>query len=264
MKKYLGIFLLVIGFGIYGATLYINRGYNQKTRTFSSYVLLTSSWENYKTRFINQDGRVIDYGQNGITTSEGQSYAMLQAVWMDDKATFDKVWAWTKDTLKRPNDNLFSWRWGQLDNNQYGVLPDGGENSASDADSDIALALILAGRRWEQSDYINQAKPIIQDIWNIETDVVNNKRYLVAGNWAIGNDKSVINPSYFAPYAWRIFATVDDDPTHDWNGLIDPAYQLLNQASQAPLDTGASVDFRRIGLQLRNLMEIFNQLTCLV
>jgi len=29
----------------------------------------------------------------GVTTSEGQSYALLRAVWMGDQATFDTVWA---------------------------------------------------------------------------------------------------------------------------------------------------------------------------
>lgn len=87
MKRYFGLFVFIIGLGILVSVLYLRSHRSQQTYTFSSYTLLTSSWEKYKIRFINQDGRVIDYSQNGITTSEGQSYAMLQAVWIDDKET---------------------------------------------------------------------------------------------------------------------------------------------------------------------------------
>jgi endoglucanase len=164
---------------------------------------------------------------------------MLQAVWIDDKNTFDKVWKWTKENLKRPNDHLFGWRWGSLGNNQYGLLTNGGDNSASDADTDIALALILAGKRWEKKEYIDEAKPIITDIWRNETDIVGTKRYLTAGNWASQKDHVIINPSYFAPYAWKMFAKIDTD--NDWNSLIDPAYEILDMVSHNNLDKEAQV-----------------------
>ncbi|MCL4384306.1 glycosyl hydrolase family 8 [Patescibacteria group bacterium] len=240
MKKYLGLIFIIIGLGLLVSVLYV-RKFSQQTRTFSPYTLLTSSWENYKTRFINNDGRVIDYSQGDITTSEGQSYALLQSVWMDDKATFDKVWSWTKDNMKRPGDNLLGWRWGKLDpnKNSYGFLPNGGNNSAADADTDTALALVLAGERWRNSSYTDQAKPMMADIWKTETDVVNGKRYLVAGNWAIGSDKDIVNPSYLAPYAWRIFAKIDTQ--NDWSSLINPAYELLTVSSNIPLDKNKAV-----------------------
>ena len=50
--------------------------------------LLVAAWSGYKLHFIQADGRVVDpEGAHG-STSEGQSYAMLRAVWMDDRATF--------------------------------------------------------------------------------------------------------------------------------------------------------------------------------
>lgn len=239
MRKYLSLIFLVVGFGILTSVLYVNSAVSKQRRTFSPYTLLTSSWENYKIRFVNPDGRVIDYDQGGITTSEGQSYALLQAVWMDDKTTFDKVWQWTQQNLQRETDMLFGWRWGQLTNGAYGLLPDGGQNAASDADVDIALALLLASSRWQQQSYAETALPIITDVWKMETDIANGKRYMIAGNWATGSEEIIINPSYIAPYAWRIFAKVD--PNHDWLGLIDPAYELLHAVSINNLDTGKSV-----------------------
>jgi endoglucanase len=238
-KKYFGYTLIFLGLVLFLSVLYINAGHRNTVRPFSNYTLLSSSWENYKQHFINQDGRVIDYSQQDITTSEGQSYALLRAVYIDDKVTFDQVWKWTKDNMGRSNDNLLGWRWGLRNDKQYGFMENGGDNSASDADTDIALALIFAGKRWGDENYINEAKLILNDIWNIETSTANNRRYLIAGNWSKNQDYLIINPSYFAPYAWRIFSTVDTD--HDWSSLIDPAYNLLERSGQDKLDKDKGV-----------------------
>lgn len=240
IKNYFGFFFIILGIGIAIGILYINSPFSRQTRTFAPYTLLTSSWENYKARFINKDGRVIDYSVGDITTSEAQAYALLQAVWIDDKPTFDKVWTWTKENLqKRKKDHLFGWRWGKKPDGSYGFFADGGDNPASDADTDISLALILASRRWHDRKYEEQAKNVISDIWKLETDKIGKNRYLVAGTWAIGSDKDILNPSYFAPYAWRLFATVDTK--NDWKSLINPAYDVLNQSGSNKLDKDRAV-----------------------
>ncbi|HEX8924026.1 MAG TPA: glycosyl hydrolase family 8 [Patescibacteria group bacterium] len=232
-RKQAGYILVVIGVAIGLIVFYVNSRISNINRTFSPYTLLTSSWEKYKKEYIGVDGRVIDKSQNNVTTSEGQSYAMLRAVFIDDKSSFDLAWKWTKENMKRPNDNLFGWRWGQRADKSYGFMENGGDNSASDADSDIALSLILAKRRWGDSKYEDAAKVILTDLWNTETDQANGKRYLIAGNWAKSQSELIINPSYWSPYAWRIFAKVDDK--NDWNSLIGPAYDLLNQSGKVNL-----------------------------
>lgn len=239
MRKLIGYGLLLASLVIMAYVFYANSQYRGITREFSEYTLLTSSWELYKNKFINQDGRVIDFSQNDITTSEGQSYAMLRAVWVDDKETFDLVWKWTKENLKRPNDELFGWRWGQREDKSYGFLLDGGENSATDADQDIALALIFASSRWGDNTYQEESKKILKDMWNSNTATASGKRYLIAGDWAQNENELVINPSYFAPYAWKIFAKVDKE--RDWNSVVDPAYELLNKSSTDKLDKEKAV-----------------------
>jgi endoglucanase len=234
MRKVIGIILILISISIAGFVWYQNSQYNGLTRTFSSYTLLSSSWEKYKTLFLNKDGRIIDYQNNSVTTSEGQSYAMLRAVWIDDQDTFDKVWNWTKNDLHRPKDNLLGWQWGKRSDGKYGFIQNGGDNTASDADSDIAFSLILASKRWNNSKYLDDAKKMLSDVWQNETDTINGKRYLVAGNWAKQKDQIVINPSYFSPYEWRVFATVDKKD--DWNSLITPAYDLLDKSGTLTID----------------------------
>lgn len=238
MIRIVGLLCILIGLAIIGFILYRNSPFANTTRVFSSYALLHSSWEKYKQKFINNDGRVVDYDQNQITTSEGQSYVLLRSVWIDDKATFDFVWDWTQKNMQR-SDGLFGWQWGKKHDGGYGILPNGGENPATDADSDIALALILASHRWHQAKYQNQAKKIIASIWNEETATASGKRYLIAGPWANGDTTLIVNPSYFAPYAWRIFAKVDT--SQDWNSLIGPAYTFLTSAGNNNLDKSTSV-----------------------
>ncbi len=188
--------------------------------------IIKGSWNYYKKTFMSQDGRIIDYERNAVTTSEGQSYAMLRAVFIGDKEAFDKAYKWSVDNLGRKEDSLFAWLWGKREDNTWGIID---RNSASDADIDIAFALLLAGEHWSNNKYIYDAVTIIKDIWNLETKVINNQRVLMPGIVQAQNDIIPINPSYFAPYAFKVFAKYDKD--HDWNSLVDSSYNLLTQSS---------------------------------
>src|SRR6185437_9383144 len=104
MKKVLGYLCITIAIFIIGYVLYNTSNYSQIIQTFSPYTLLSSSWEKYRNEYITHDGRVVDPTQGDITTSEGQSYAMLRAVWIDDHTTFDSVWHWTQTNLQKRHD----------------------------------------------------------------------------------------------------------------------------------------------------------------
>ena len=110
---------------------------------------LESSWSFYKSEYIRQ-GRVVRPKNDYDTVSEGQAYAMLRALWMNDKETFDKVYRWTEANLSRLekfDDNLLAWQYGMTDNGGPAVLD---WTPATDADLDYALALFLAERKWPQ------------------------------------------------------------------------------------------------------------------
>ncbi len=188
--------------------------------------IIKGSWNYYKKNFMSHDGRIIDYERNDVTTSEGQSYAMLRAVFIGDKEAFDKAYRWSVDNLGRKEDNLFAWLWGKREDNTWGIID---RNSASDADIDIAFALLLAGECWSNNEYIYDAVNIINDIWNLETKVINNQRVLMPGITQADNEIIPINPSYFATYAFKTFAKYDED--HDWNSLVNSSYSLLSQSA---------------------------------
>ncbi len=243
MSKYKIIGLLLIAFAlILGAFVwYKNSPGSGVPIVFSSKRTLESLWKNYKEEYIEQGtGRALDKQQENITTSEGQSYAMLRAVWMDDKEAFDLAYKWTSDNLRRKEDRLFSWLFGKKQDGTYGVLVDkGGYNTASDANTDIALALIFAYDRWREDYYLEDAKAIIDDVWKNEVVTIKGKPYLTPDNLEkLSSSKVLINPSYFAPYAYRIFSKIDD--THDWMALVDSSYDVLDSTSELRLGAAAS------------------------
>jgi len=55
------------------------------------------------------------------------------------------------------------------------------------------------------------------------------RRYLLAGDSLCKREICRINPSYYAPYAYRVFAEFEGDS--DWTRLVDSSYYLLNTAS---------------------------------
>jgi endoglucanase len=195
--------------------------------------VLAKTWASYKESFI-ENGRVVDPKANRITTSEGESYALLQATYMDDQQTFDEVWGWTQENLQVREDALFSWQWGTRSDQTQGVLD---EDAATDADQDIALALLFAAQRWDAPEYQREALEIINAIWEQETATIDDRPVVVAGTWARGDGvegstQPVVNPSYFAPYEYRIFAEVD--PNHEWMNLVDSSYEVLAQIQADP------------------------------
>ncbi|MFH7242235.1 MAG: glycosyl hydrolase family 8 [Spirulina sp.] len=201
--------------------------------------LLAESWQAYRQRFIQSDGRVIDWEDGGRTVSEGQAYAMLRAVLADDPETFDLTLRWAEDNLRRPSsandadgmDHLWAWKWGRATDGRWQILD---ANFASDADIDAITALILASRRWQRPDYLELARLKLADLWVQSTLPLagDGARYLLPGPLSAFQPRPgaiYLNPSYLAPYAFRLFAQVD--PEHDWLALVESSYRVLDQVS---------------------------------
>jgi endo-1,4-beta-D-glucanase Y/4-amino-4-deoxy-L-arabinose transferase-like glycosyltransferase len=188
--------------------------------------LLAGSDRYMKSRF-ERDGAYV--AEDGTVTSEAQSYAMLRAVWSDDRSAFYAAWGWTRAHLLRP-DGLLAWQW-----RDGGVVD---TNSAADADTDTALALLFAGRRWDDPALTEAGRQLVQAIWRHEVTIVRGRPYLTAGTWAAEGQVIALNPSYFAPYAYRIFQEVD--PAHDWLGVIATGYEVLFRVAEAPFGRSES------------------------
>jgi endo-1,4-beta-D-glucanase Y len=243
--KLLGYLLLGVAVIIVASVLFLNSNRSNETLVFSPIQMLNATWLQYKANILEADTwRTVDKDRGGITTSEGESYTMLRAVWLGDKATFDSSWKWTADNLQhKTNDKLFAWLFGKHPDGTYGVLTSqGGNTTASDADTDIALSLVFAYARWQDQSYLTAAQNIISDIWNNEVIVIQGTPYLAADNLekTSASGKAVINPSYFHPAAYRIFSRID--PSHPWLTLANSSYTLLNKSMAAPLDKKTSAN----------------------
>lgn len=206
--------------------------------------LLTRSWSAYTTTFIAPDGRVMRPENGRDTVSEGQAYALLRAAWMNDRATFARVWQWTRTNLGRQGKaapTLLAWHWAP----GAGVTD---WNVASDADADVALALLLAAKRWpgEAAVHRDAAREMLADLIDhvVATDEAGVLQFL-PGAWADERGAGrglVLNPSYLAPASFRVFHQATGDAR--WLALIDSAYTVL-EATCGPDGTGMPPDWLR-------------------
>lgn len=158
------------------------------------------------------------------TVSEGIGYGMLIAVYMNDQALFDGLWLYEQQFLDS-RYGLMNW-YIKADGSGPGDNPSG-VGPATDADEDMAYALIMADKQWGgkgklNKNYIDFAKAQMSAVWNNE---IYNYIYLRAGPWA---DDSNLNLSYFAPSYYKVFATIDQTPTSNWTKVIDTMYTVLN------------------------------------
>ena len=140
---------------------------------------LDDAWTRYKRGYLHADGYVLDRTRNGgEVTSEGQAYALLRAAWSGDRSTFTSVLSWTDQHLLRA-DGLLSWRWSAASGGK--VLD---VNSATDADEDMAFALIVAASRFERPDYLARARATLRAIRAGARVEVPGGWFPSAGNWA--------------------------------------------------------------------------------
>jgi endo-1,4-beta-D-glucanase Y len=193
----------------------------------------TAAYNKWKTDLVVSDGargflRVRRPNSSGAivdsTVSEGIAYGMLLSVYANDQNTFDNLWKY--EQLFPDNHGLMNWYIG----------PDGtvqGTGAATDADEDMAFALIMADKRWGgqgtlSTTYLAAAKTLIGLIWQYEVDASRN-HVLTSGDQS---DGSVINISYFAPAYYRAFGRVANTASN-WKMVIDTSYTVISATLNA-------------------------------
>ena len=166
-------------------------------------------------------------GVPNSTVSEGIAYGLLIAVMLGEQAMFDAFFGYA---LAFENERgLMCWYVG----------PDGqklGTDAASDADEDIAWALVMAHRQWGgrgalHESYLDHAKRQIDRIWQFQVDHGAFPHLFKPGDaWR----PDVFNPSYFAPNQYRLFGEVSGNVA-GWQKVVDRGYAIveasLNEAS---------------------------------
>lgn len=188
---------------------------------------LQNAYQRWKRDLVTGEGangylRVRRPGNEEDTTvSEGIAYGMILAVVMDDPELFDPLWIYSRQPGFLTDGGLMHWK----------ISADAmvaGQGAATDADEDMAWALVLAAKKWGgrgtlEDDYINLAKAQIQRIWDREIDHGRGELVLAGDSWG---PTIVFNPSYFAPNQYRLFGIVSGN-VEGWNRVIDTGYQHL-------------------------------------
>lgn len=176
-------------------------------------------WDQFKTHFIQSDGRVLDASTPKMhSSSEGQSYAMFFALVANDPETFEKLWVWSVANLADGNikTSLPAWIWGKGDDGMWGVLD---KNSASDSDLWFAYDLLEAGRIWGRKDYIDDANALLMNIEKQEvTTLPGFGKMLLPGKFGFVRTDNVwqLNPSYLPiPILRRVSDTTQPNPWHE-------------------------------------------------
>jgi endo-1,4-beta-D-glucanase Y len=172
-----------------------------------------TSWDTYKARHIVSASpglRVQRPSDNNDTVSEGMAYGMLFAVYMNDKATFDSLWQHAQ--ARRNSRGLLRWHY----DGNGSPIGSGADNAATDADEDAAFALIMADKQW--GGYIAAAN----------THLASMMTHMIAGDNTLRPDDvntGDVNPSYFAPAYYRVFAQASGNAR--WMQVLDRSYALL-------------------------------------
>ena len=195
---------------------------------------LTNMYANWKATFVTGSGTStrVQRPENGNdTVSEGIGYGMLIAVNMNDKALFDALWSYAESSSHSASGMLMTWC---IDDGSGGMgskcSASGG--SATDADEDMAFALLVAAKQWGGSPsqgggtYASQAQTMIGQIWSKDIDANAN---LPTGGSNFGNVNTRTNPSYFAPAYYQAFSGVDSG--HAWKTVAANSLAAINKVA---------------------------------
>ena len=181
-------------------------------------VVWSSQTGYYRNYCSDNSTTVPNMKTRACTVSEGIGYGMLLAYFNGDDDTFVRLWNYSRAYRAYANRRLMPWitqsfHWMEVDN-----------SSATDADEDIATALILMYFKSGNAAFLQDALTFVNAIWDLE---VNPSTLLIYSGdedlWKGANP--VYNLSYFSPVALRLFAMVD--PSHNWQGVLDAMYTYM-------------------------------------
>lgn len=181
-------------------------------------------WKDWKSRFVQPDGRVTDTGNASVSHSEGQGYGMLLAEANGDRVLFDRIWGWTDAVLGRRDVRLFSWRFDPA-----GKPPVADTNNATDGDLLIAWALLRAAKRWGAANYADHSRAIRVAIGTSLVVPIYGRIVLLPGlQGFVTPQRTTLNPSYYVWPALDAFRA--EDPDGPWGLVIDHGEKLTADA----------------------------------
>ena len=157
-----------------------------------------------------------------MSVSEGIAYGMLIMVYMsgsqgDYQSEFNKLWAFWKKYAMGGGASGMKWHV----NTNNGHADDG---SATDAEFDAAVALVMASKQWGDASYLSDAKSLIS--WIKSNDMTSDGSVKPGSNW-----NNYFNPSYAAVGAFHLFKEVTNDTF--WDTAIKKTLSDVSQCQDS-------------------------------
>ncbi|WP_029271355.1 glycosyl hydrolase family 8 [Flavobacterium sp. KJJ] len=179
-----------------------------------------NNYDLWKTNFVEacSNGRFrVKFDDPNQTVSEGIGYGMLLAVYAADKTLFDGLWLYYKDNVNA--NGVMNWKI----NGCSGI---NGANGATDAELDVAFALIVADFQWASAGTINYKNDANTLIAAIKAHEIEANTFVLKPGDQFGGSQ-ITNPSYFSPAYYRVFGTFTND-TAFWNSVAAKSYTIIN------------------------------------
>ncbi|HEY3254892.1 MAG TPA: glycosyl hydrolase family 8, partial [Polyangiaceae bacterium] len=144
---------------------------------------------------------------------------------MADQALFDGLWKFYQEHLDK--NGLMNWKTDKCE-----APGNNNANAATDADLDATMALLQAASRWPTAPtaYLAKAEALAGKITQFESDMCDGRRILRPGDAFGGCSDTTdrrINPSYFSPGYYKVFAHYFSAQAATWSALSDASYQLF-------------------------------------
>ncbi len=191
--------------------------------------ILLNTWQGIKKRMVDSYEIPLVHRSRSEephdAVSEGVGYGMLLALYCNDQPYFNKIWSAGEQYMWDDNCRCYNWR---VDREGTVI----GRGPASDAEQDIAIALIFADALVKKGvwkpfksprnvDYAERANILINSFWN---NLIEEGRYLRPG--LMWGGKAFVNPGYFAPAFYRVFDEFEKEH-HPWSAVIDQCYKSI-------------------------------------
>lgn len=201
--------------------------------------VVQSSYTNWKTKYLLSDCgsgyyRVDNAAGDGSTFSEGQGYGMVLTAYMGDQTAFDGLWSFAQKNFD--SNKVMGWHVTC----SGPTTTDGGASSATDGDTDIGFALIVAAAQWGGT-YAQQAVTYLEALKKVDftTCTPSGRNVATAGDWQSGTASSAActtagggsNTSYWMPGYYRVFQALTGDSF--WGKTADDVVTLYGLAANS-------------------------------
>ncbi|MGN6644989.1 MAG: glycosyl hydrolase family 8 [Cytophaga sp.] len=204
-------------YGIMPTTLPTSGSYGSASEIADKY----NSWKTNYIENCGTDKARVKFDNTSETVSEGIGYGMLLAAYAADKDLFNRLWAYYKQY--RNGNGVMHWKISGCNS----VI---GQNGATDAELDAAMALVVANYQWPNTtsphNYKTDAVALINAIKSHEINA-SDYTFENGDTWK----PACRNPSYQAPGYARVFkvfmAENGQAANAFWDNVIQKTESLL-------------------------------------